>query len=354
MLINERTFSTTAYRFGFQGQEKDDDIKGYGNSIDMGARIYDTRLGKFLSVDPLQFVQPFQSTYCFAGNQPIWAIDAKGMVKIIIIEIYTDATGKEMKINKGVVYDKKTAEELSGKEVEEITLTIHTRTIDVYDPQRSNPSNLFIVSYGVTVSTQVEKEGGLDTRQRAYRVNFMAGLAFDFLRLSPAGQIAEGLTGKDMADGTNLNNAQVTSKILGGAISMMSMGSAKAFNKLIIDKLASKLENEVLDAITKGLGVDVQAGLKLVWSLSKLAKDASLSPEQLTSITQNLVTALKAGKAISEFINDLSNEYGVPLDVDYETIDDAVEGEAQKFAEPASNFQLNEYGVYDDTTTPNQ
>ena len=42
---------TNSYRYGFNGQEKLDEIKGYGNSLDFGARIYDPRLGRFLSVD---------------------------------------------------------------------------------------------------------------------------------------------------------------------------------------------------------------------------------------------------------------------------------------------------------------
>lgn len=33
------------YRFGFNGQEKDDETSGNGNSIDFEARIYDDRMG---------------------------------------------------------------------------------------------------------------------------------------------------------------------------------------------------------------------------------------------------------------------------------------------------------------------
>ncbi|QLH44307.1 MAG: hypothetical protein HWD58_00920 [Bacteroidota bacterium] len=42
------------YRFGFNGQEKDNEIKGTGNSLAFEARIYDNRLGRWLSLDPLQ------------------------------------------------------------------------------------------------------------------------------------------------------------------------------------------------------------------------------------------------------------------------------------------------------------
>jgi RHS repeat-associated protein len=46
------------YRFTFNGMEKDDEVKGVGNSLDFGARIYDSRLGRWLSVDPLSYKFP--------------------------------------------------------------------------------------------------------------------------------------------------------------------------------------------------------------------------------------------------------------------------------------------------------
>ncbi len=54
MLVPNRHKDSGDYRYGFQGQEKDDDLKGEGNSVDFGARIYDPRVGKFLSLDPMQ------------------------------------------------------------------------------------------------------------------------------------------------------------------------------------------------------------------------------------------------------------------------------------------------------------
>jgi RHS repeat-associated protein len=66
------------YRYSFNGKEKDDEIKGEGNSIAFEARIYDPRLGKFLSIDPQSKSYPYLSPYSFAANNPIEFIDQNG------------------------------------------------------------------------------------------------------------------------------------------------------------------------------------------------------------------------------------------------------------------------------------
>jgi RHS repeat-associated protein len=67
------------YRFGFNGKENDNGVKGLGNQQDYGMRIYDPRVGRFLSVDPLSKSYPWYTPYQFAGNKPIWAVDLDGL-----------------------------------------------------------------------------------------------------------------------------------------------------------------------------------------------------------------------------------------------------------------------------------
>src|SRR5690606_17172303 len=52
MMMPGRKYSAGSYRYGFNGKENDNDVKGEGNQQDYGMRVYDPRLGKFLSVDP--------------------------------------------------------------------------------------------------------------------------------------------------------------------------------------------------------------------------------------------------------------------------------------------------------------
>jgi RHS repeat-associated protein len=81
MVMPERSFSNEKYRYGFNGKENDNEVKGIGNSVDFGARIYDGRLGRFLSIDPLAQKFPSESNYSYAGNSPIFFIDNEGKKK---------------------------------------------------------------------------------------------------------------------------------------------------------------------------------------------------------------------------------------------------------------------------------
>ncbi|MBK6730651.1 MAG: hypothetical protein IPG60_06670 [Bacteroidetes bacterium] len=103
MLTPGRNWSAgSEYRFGFNGKESDAETYGEGNIYDYGFRIYNSRLGKFLSVDPLTQSYPWFTPYQFAGNKPIVAIDLDGMEEYVIIDRAT-ATGNEIVLKS--VYD---------------------------------------------------------------------------------------------------------------------------------------------------------------------------------------------------------------------------------------------------------
>ena len=85
MAIQGRKFSgSSSYRYGFNGKEKDDEIKGDGNSYDFDARMLDTRLGRWMACDPLFSKTPGISPYTFVSNMPIIAIDPDGKVLKIV------------------------------------------------------------------------------------------------------------------------------------------------------------------------------------------------------------------------------------------------------------------------------
>jgi RHS repeat-associated protein len=80
------------YRFGFNGKENDNEVHGaIGTFQDYGERMYDTRIGRFPSVDPLTKKFAMLTPYQFASNTPIWAIDLDGKEAWIFTE--TDGVG---------------------------------------------------------------------------------------------------------------------------------------------------------------------------------------------------------------------------------------------------------------------
>jgi len=81
-LLPGRNYSSDAYRFGFNGMEKDDEMHGStGTSYEFTFRVYDPRAGRFLSVDPIAKNYPHNSPYAFAENSPIQCIDLEGLEK---------------------------------------------------------------------------------------------------------------------------------------------------------------------------------------------------------------------------------------------------------------------------------
>jgi RHS repeat-associated protein len=69
------------YRYGFQGQERMDEVKGAGNSWDYKYRMHDARLGRFFAVDPLFKEYSYNSTYAFSENNVIAYVELEGLEK---------------------------------------------------------------------------------------------------------------------------------------------------------------------------------------------------------------------------------------------------------------------------------
>src|SRR5258705_7072766 len=95
MMMPARKYDAgVGYRYGFNGKENDNEAKGEGNQQEYGMRIYDPRLGKFLSLDPLMKNYPGLTPYQFASNRPIDGLDLNGREYITYrVKITRDANG---------------------------------------------------------------------------------------------------------------------------------------------------------------------------------------------------------------------------------------------------------------------
>jgi len=199
------TATTEGYRFGFNGKEQDNSIKGEGNSYDFGARIYDSRLGRFLSTDPLTHSFPFQSAYCFAANQPIWAIDKNGEVKVIVTVTKDDHTYYDENGNPSpkrtvqtVTKDYLIIDELFG--VYRSTMNIGVTQIAMNDNDPSTGGTQFNIYSGITGYS-----GGETTWESM--TWYQQGMAYFVLNFSfGVGELVEAAEGKDFVSDKNLSD----------------------------------------------------------------------------------------------------------------------------------------------------
>jgi RHS repeat-associated protein len=111
LYVSYRNNCTDDYRFGFNGMHKDNEVKGTGNSLDFGARIYDSRLGRWLSVDPYSAKSPHLNPYNFGANNPVINIDPDGNTEYYFQGKWAGTDGVKNNLV-GIITDNKIAQEI--------------------------------------------------------------------------------------------------------------------------------------------------------------------------------------------------------------------------------------------------
>jgi hypothetical protein len=82
-ILPGRSFAGGGYRYGFNGHEKDDEVKGSGNHVSWGDYGMDPRIGRRWNTDPQAYRLPGQSPYSVNNNNPIQYTDPDGEFGII-------------------------------------------------------------------------------------------------------------------------------------------------------------------------------------------------------------------------------------------------------------------------------
>ncbi len=91
-LLPNRHGNSSDYRYSFQGQEQDPEIKGEGNSINYKFRMHDPRVGRFFAIDPLTAEYPWYTPYSFSGNRVIASTELEGLEEKSVILWYESPT----------------------------------------------------------------------------------------------------------------------------------------------------------------------------------------------------------------------------------------------------------------------
>ena len=123
--------SSSSFRYGFNGKENDNEVKGEGNQIDFGSRIYDPRVVTWLSPDPKASKHPYESPYVYVSNNPLIYADPDGEEKIVVVG-GGDITGKDrMKfINSGLLQVKNYANSIkNGNSGETVTVLLNMKFV---------------------------------------------------------------------------------------------------------------------------------------------------------------------------------------------------------------------------------
>jgi RHS repeat-associated protein len=171
--LDGRTMEGDFYRRGYNGMEKDDEVKGKGNSYTTEFRQQDPRLGRWLSVDPVY--QPWQSPYCSMDNNPIKWNDVNG-----------DITPKEEKklarkqeklkreFNRIAKNEKKWAE----KEIRKNGGSLIERTVKI--DENDNTESYFVGrDLGVVINRKLSKERSNSISQYQKNTNKIEGFWYN-------------------------------------------------------------------------------------------------------------------------------------------------------------------------------
>lgn len=138
------------YRYGFQGQEMDDEVKGKGNSVNYAFRMHDPRIGRFFAIDPLADKYPHNSPYAFSENKVIHMVELEGL----------ESEVTEVTVRQSLEY------EADGDDGEIVTQRT-TKTYKVFATDWKDKKKYHHYSIRITniTSIKIDKEGNKSDRQ---------------------------------------------------------------------------------------------------------------------------------------------------------------------------------------------
>ncbi|MEX1003045.1 MAG: hypothetical protein WDZ35_13085 [Crocinitomicaceae bacterium] len=123
MMLPGRNGGSSNYRYGFQNQEVDPEIKGEGNSVNYKYRMHDPRIGRFFAVDPLAPRYPHNSPYAFSENRVVDALELEGLEMVVVDDYFSEETQNTiMEIIKG---DEWLSEIILNRENKEVEAGTH-------------------------------------------------------------------------------------------------------------------------------------------------------------------------------------------------------------------------------------
>ncbi len=84
--IGDRSLNSADYRYGFQGQEEDQET-GF---VNYKYRLHNPAIGRFFAIDPLTADYPWNSPYAFSENRVLDAVELEGLEAVMVHRTFSD------------------------------------------------------------------------------------------------------------------------------------------------------------------------------------------------------------------------------------------------------------------------
>jgi len=255
MLIPNRHGSSNSYRYGFQGQEKDDELKGEGNSLNYTFRMHDPRVGRFFATDPLEARYPWYSPYQFSGNRLIDMIELEGLEptgannnsnadvpKDFVTMGGQGSDENPVQLNEAIVLGEKPLslkiKEFAGSFENVANEYVVKPTVDT-GKKVVNVTSFFGTSVGNMFTTFIPQTFGFDGMETMNAPTFHGSID---VRSYSQGQLIA-------ADGTGLS-AEVVAGIATGGVGDEVIGAGKAYlKKIAANKIVKQTINHLDDLV---------------------------------------------------------------------------------------------------------
>ena len=259
MAMPGRSFSSNQYRYGFNGQEKDDEVSGSGNSYTAMFWQYDSRLGRRWNQDPKP--NPSISNYATFANNPIFFTDILGdtVRNKHIANIQGKSNSGNSRLGESVnvgeynvvpFYDTKT-DELIG-----------------YNAGREDSDGDYRTEYQLDAGDLTDFEENISTYTAAANLFYINGVPDEGILQMAAGNVKEGLSTQWKGALTSLEFYEPSPRFARGAFKMK--GSLSGYNKFVSKNKYSSGSHrgKGSGSASKSYGKDYKAALKKQTSAS--------------------------------------------------------------------------------------
>ena len=246
------------YRYGFNGMETDNELKGEGNSYDFGARMFDPRIGRWFATDLLEHEYPNVTPYGISLNNPIKFLDKDGNVVV-------DENGNEVKVT------------VSQNEDGTIKAT-YEFVANTSEEAKKN----FFENGGRVIDTAIKIEEGRDVVEKAIKSK-------DKILITITSKDNISVTHKDgkrITKGT-LGSTNASHKFIRKKVNGKTVSSTKVFHRINV-----KIFEGSISTIEEKLGAK-----NPTHGLTKDQKLAATGIHELTHATTD-AEAVKAGRGI--------------------------------------------------------